>query len=243
MSVATVTTNTNTNTAKPAAKRTRKGSLRAVATGEQPAVTPEVTAPPAALDTDALVKDARRYVKNISGNAVKLAGVLVDLYQVKPWNAEEITLKEYMANLGIGAGTDLLTLPVDARRAVVSQMFTLDANASIDDIALLTGAGKRTIARDKSDLGFANPNRVESHTGPRATDDTDTDDAGSETSETTPAAPAATPAVLTAQTVMAWLDAQDDQTVADVILGLADDRAEAITDILISELNARAGAV
>ncbi|HVT97842.1 MAG TPA: hypothetical protein VHE33_10060 [Acidobacteriaceae bacterium] len=234
MSVATVATS-----AKPA--RTRK--LRAVATGEQPAVTETPAPANPTPDTDALVKDARRYVKNISGNAVKLAGVLVDLYQVKPWNAEEITLKEYMAGLGIGAGTDLLTLPVDARRAVVSQMFTLDANASIDDIALLTGAGKRTIARDKSDLGFANPNRVESHTGPRNTDDTDDpDDTDGATSETTPAAPAAK-AAMTPQTVMAWLDTQDDQTIADIILGLADDRAETVTDILIGALNARAAAV
>ena len=120
--------------------------------------------------------------------AVKLAETFVAMHPYAPWGTATpdrpaMALEKYFRDvMGVGAGDDLFKLPRDARQAVVKGMFTRDNNTDlILDICAMTGAGERTIARDRSELGFANENRSDAHTKPK-TDDNESD-AGDDTAK------------------------------------------------------------
>ena len=176
MTTATVpTTDTpDTTTTKPSGT---VSAARITAAGIKP--NGSATRKPASADTDAtkgakLESIALKLRSQTITSAVKLAETFVALHPLAPWTVATdtrpaMTLEKYFRDvMGIGAGDDMFRLPYDARRAVVKGMFTRDNDPErtgdfILAIAAMTGASERTIARDRTDLGFANKNRVDSH--------------------------------------------------------------------------------
>jgi hypothetical protein len=191
--------------------------------------------PAAASATDlnkmrALEKIAQTLLGKTITEASKLAETLVALYPYKPWDAADKSAREYFRDMGIRP--DNFTFPTDARRAIVKGMFTRDPKAVMEHVIAMTGAGEKTIKRDKAFLELVNPNRQDAHTpkpeAPAASE-------SSESSDDAASAPAGKPdAPFDLNAIMATLDralaVMDESQLREVIA-----RAESLLDKLTAE--------
>ncbi|HEY1700733.1 MAG TPA: hypothetical protein VGG75_13555 [Trebonia sp.] len=150
--VSPVRTDVNPADVKPADKRAA-AEAAAVAAAHTPEELAEITA---------LENSAETLVFAGEDAAMKLADVIVRLYPLAPWegkklrNGHPMTLAAYYSGV-IGVNNDTgFALPAKARQIVVKAMGN---TVEVQVIADMTGAGARSVARDRKELGIASEAR------------------------------------------------------------------------------------
>jgi hypothetical protein len=107
-----------------------------------------------------LEKMADGYVAQGERIGVSLVPLLVELYVRRAWETYSMTIGAYFRDYR-GIGPDRFTLPRVARREFVTLMATAAPEAPNAHLALISGNSLRTVTQDRSELGVANPGRVE----------------------------------------------------------------------------------
>jgi prophage antirepressor-like protein len=107
-----------------------------------------------------LEKMADGYVAQGERVGISLVPLLVELYVRRAWETYSLTIGAYFRDYR-GIGPDRFTLPKGARREFVALMATAAPEAPNAHLALISGNSLRTVQQDRSELGVANPGRVE----------------------------------------------------------------------------------
>jgi hypothetical protein len=148
-----------------------------------PAETPAKSSPvrkdvtPADVKTDnteriaELRANAEMYITDGVTSAMRLAATLAEMYPLKPWIPVKLDVHKYFLTMGIDG--DNYKLPKPARQALVTAMFTRDANVPAQHVAWMSGAGLKTVASDKSELGFVDAARSAAQQANAATRNTE----------------------------------------------------------------------
>jgi hypothetical protein len=110
-------------------------------------------------------------------SVASLPATLVKLYQAKAWESHQLAMVDYFRDtLGISEDSGY-TLPFKVRRELVTLMARECPQAEVAHVVIMSGSSVRSIQRDRSELGVANPNRVNAQTsGSDDTGDGDGDD-------------------------------------------------------------------
>jgi hypothetical protein len=181
-----------TTDTKPQIKRTAKAATGLAIVPPATAKTPVAPKTPAAsapeLDPKkgaALEAVASKLVTAAIVDAKKVAEAFAALYPYAPWDAKDMTVKAYFRDF-MGIRPDNFQLPYDARRLLVTLMYTRDPKTSIEHVMAMAGAGERTIKRDRTELNLANPARVAAHTPASESASGDSADGEPGTTATTP---------------------------------------------------------
>ena len=122
------------------------------------------------ITTGALETLADEYVQKSTDTQVSLARVFAELFAREAHEDHDMPFAEYWRDMR-GVSPETFTLAYAARRELV----TLTPDATLAQHIAMTGASQRTIARDRADLGTANPNRQAGQEGKhdKPADDTD----------------------------------------------------------------------
>jgi hypothetical protein len=174
----------------------------------------------------ALENQAARMLQAAVTDSMKLANTLAVLYPLAPWTLHKQTPKQYFAALGIRR--DNYIMPTDARRELVTLVYTANPDTPIEHVMLMTAASERSIKRDRADAGLINPNRSDAQ---RAA--ANARNAGSE--EESPAAPSGPVTrmvpVVSMTSVREFINKLDDADMVIELLVLCEERATALTGI------------
>ena len=182
-------------------------------------VTPEAHTPEQAQQIKTLEGLAARYLHDGRSAAERLANTLVKLFPLQPWagqklaNGHPMTVGGYYSALGNRlVGTD-----VDARRIVVK---ALDGLTDIDTLVAVAGSSKRTIIRDRRDMGLARAENVTPPAPPTPEEPEETDEHGPVTRMVP---------VLSMTSVRQFINDLTDRDMVQELLELCQDRDDALS--------------